>query len=121
MMNKPMNQVLTEQYQDIIDMEKRKQAIVLEFLPDYSNVKQNHLQTLDRITDQVIKLESIIGKERRMTHFSFELEGLNIRQALFKMSEILRPIMEDKKSIDKLAKENSERWNTLVHNTEKKF
>lgn len=116
-----MNNRLIDAIRDINDLEKKKQALVIEFLPDHASIKTHHLATLDQLTKQVMYLETAIGKKKRLTSFTYELDGLNIRTAIAQMHQALVPLMEDKKPVEKLVKDNSDRWNTIVMNTEKKI
>ncbi len=120
-MNRPMNSRLVDSIRDINDLEKKKQAIIIEFLPDHATIKKHHLATLDQLTKQVMELETALGKQKRLTSFTYELDGLNIRTAIAQMHQALVPLMEDKKPVEKLVKDNSDRWNAIVTNTEKKF
>lgn len=100
-MNRPMNKRLVDTLDSIVDKEKKKHAIVFEFMPDKSKTKEAHISLLDQIDHQVRELESAVGKEKRLTHYTFELHGLNMKTAVGQMVAWIHPILTEMKYADR--------------------
>jgi len=114
LMHRPTGDKLIETMDSIIDKEGKKQSIILEFLPDPSNIKNHLLATLDQLTDSIFKIEHALGKESRLTHCSYEVEGHNMRSALLMMFANFDDKDEKNKGIEKIAAEITERFNYKI-------
>lgn len=120
-MNRPMNKRLADTLDNIVDKEKKKQAIVFEFLPEKSKTKEAHISLLDQIEEQVRELETAIGKETRLTNFVFELQGHNMKSALSQMEAWLQPYLTESKFSDRKFDEMNTRVKAINDTLKKKI
>lgn len=101
LMGRPMSQRLMESLTSIVDKEKRKQAIIFEFTPNISKSHDHLVSVLDHINIQIIQLEKLLGKENRLTQFSYETQGFNLKTGLIQMHAWLTQHSPENKQSDR--------------------